>query len=166
MSKRERSSCSVLLPFVLFFFSKMPNPFPPCHSAFFILRGFSPEVHPGQTAIPFKATGSSHLASYFHIRSGVTDRVYPGSRPECGAAPPVGCARAYGAFCCWAWTWSKPLVSAPLLLALAFICPPFCWVFIVSFLPFKLMGTKELILSAALSIGKALGNHWTSNHLA
>lgn len=158
MSKERILLASSFFPFVFPDLFSWKCPVLSHHSAFFRLRGFSPEV---QTAIPLKAKGSSHLASYFHIRSAVTDRVYPGSCPECGAAPPVGCARAYWAFCSWAWTWLKPLVYAPLLLALAFICPPFCWVFIVSFLPFKLMGTKELIVSAVLSIGKALGNHLT-----
>lgn len=36
---------------------------------FFIPRSSSPVIHPGQTTIPYKASGSPHLASYFHIRS-------------------------------------------------------------------------------------------------
>lgn len=37
--------------------------------SFFIPRSSSPVIHPGQTTIPYKASGSPHLASYFHIRS-------------------------------------------------------------------------------------------------
>lgn len=49
-------------------------------------------IHPGQTTIPYKAGGSPHLASYFHIRSAVTDRVYTGSSLECEAAFSFSCA--------------------------------------------------------------------------
>lgn len=60
----------------------------PLLSVFFILRGFSPFIHPDQVAIPYKAKGSPHLASYFPIRSVVTDRIYTGSSLECEAASP------------------------------------------------------------------------------
>lgn len=53
---------------------------------FFILHGSSPVIHPCQATIPYKASGSPHLASYFHIRSAVTDRVYTGSSLECKPA--------------------------------------------------------------------------------
>lgn len=60
----------------------------PSLSVFFIHHGSSPVIHPGQATIPYKASGSPHLASYFHIRSVVTDRVYTGSGLECEAASP------------------------------------------------------------------------------
>lgn len=73
-------------------FSPVPTPYflslPFSHSVFLILRGSSPVIHPGQATIPYKASGSPHLASYFHIRSAVTDRVYTGSSLECKAATP------------------------------------------------------------------------------
>lgn len=75
--------------FVSYCFAQMPIPCSclfPSLSLFLILHGFSPLIHPGQATIPYKASGSSHLASYFHIRSAVTDRVYTGSSPECEAA--------------------------------------------------------------------------------
>lgn len=43
-------------------------------------------IHPCQATIPYKASGSPHLASYFHIRSAVTDRVFAGSGLECKPA--------------------------------------------------------------------------------
>ncbi|CAB1458617.1 unnamed protein product [Pleuronectes platessa] len=56
----------------------------------------------GQATIPYKANESPHLASYFHIRSPVTDRVYTGSSQECEAAQlAIGCAT------------DPPLLSAP-----------------------------------------------------
>lgn len=60
----------------------------PSLSVFLILRGFSPPIHPSQATIPYKAIGSPLLASYFHIRSAVTDRAYTGSSQECEAAFP------------------------------------------------------------------------------
>lgn len=71
-------------------FSQMAVPRPistlPLLSLIFILHGFSPLIHPCQATIPYKANGSPHLASYFHIRSAVTDRVYTGSGLECKPA--------------------------------------------------------------------------------
>lgn len=73
-----------------------PSPF------FFILHGSSPVIHPCQATIPYKASGSPHLASYFHIRSAVTDRVYTGSGLEC--KPACLCHRPDCAL--WSTTWS------------------------------------------------------------
>lgn len=58
----------------------------PSLSVFLILHGSSPVIHPGQATIPYKAGGIPHLASYFHIRSAVRDKVYTGSSLECEAA--------------------------------------------------------------------------------
>lgn len=76
-------------------------------------------IRPGQATIPYKASGSPHLASYFHIRSAVTDRVYTGSSLECESASLFGCATypCY-ALCSWAQTWSHllpPSLPLPLL---------------------------------------------------
>lgn len=82
--------CCVLLS-TFIFFSPKSSPHSclcPLLSVFFILRGFSPFIHPDQVAIPYKAKGSPHLASYFPIRSVVTDRIYTGSSLECEAASP------------------------------------------------------------------------------
>lgn len=70
------------------FFLKCPFPLPVSAllSLFLILHGSSPVIHPGQSTIPYKASGIPHLASYFHIRSAVTDKVYTGSSLECEAA--------------------------------------------------------------------------------
>lgn len=78
-------------------FSQMPIPCSRLRSSLPLLlipRGFSPVIHPGQATIPYKASGSPHLASYFHIRSAVTDRVYTGSSLECELAPPLAVPQA------------------------------------------------------------------------
>ncbi len=74
---------------LMLFFSNARSLFPSLLFSFslvLILHGSSPVIHPGQATIPYKASGSPHLASYFHIRSAVTDRVYTGSSLECEAA--------------------------------------------------------------------------------
>lgn len=74
---------------LMLFFSNAHSLFlslPFSHSFFLILRGSSPVIHPGQATIPYKASGSPRLASYFHIRPAVTDRVYTGSSLECKGA--------------------------------------------------------------------------------
>lgn len=84
---------------VAFFPPRMPRPhsclrssLPPSLPLVLILPSSSAVIHPGQTTIPYKAGGSPHLASYFHIRSAVTDRVYTGSSLECEAAFSFSCA--------------------------------------------------------------------------
>lgn len=63
-----------------------PHLYPSPSPLIFILHGSSPLIHPCQATISYKANGNPHLASYFHIRSAVKDRVYTGSGLECKPA--------------------------------------------------------------------------------
>lgn len=109
---------------ILFFFPQMPRPHSCLHFSFslsllLILQGSSAVIHPGQATIPYKANGSPHLASYFHIRSAVTDRVYTGSSLECEAAFSFSCATNLAALspCSRAQTWANLLLSPRLSLS-------------------------------------------------
>lgn len=64
----------------------VPHPVSSLPLLFFVLRGSSAVIHRCQAAIPYKAGGSPHLASYFPIRSAVTDRLFAGSGLECKPA--------------------------------------------------------------------------------
>lgn len=115
-----------LSPFVSCYFSQMPVPSSClCHplSLFLILHGFSPVIHPGQAPIPYKASGSPHLASYFHIRSAVTDRVYTGSSLECEAACPSAVPQSLLCSLLLGTKLVAPLPFSLLLLLLAALSP-------------------------------------------
>lgn len=107
------------------FFPRMPRPHSCLRSSFSLslsfvlfLRGSSAVIHPGQATIPYKANGSPHLASYFHIRSAVTDRVYTGSSLECEAAFSFSCATNLAVLspCSGAQTWANLLLLPQLCL--------------------------------------------------
>lgn len=111
---------------LVLFFSNAHSLFlslPFSHSFFLILRGSSPVIHPGQATIPYKASGSPHLASYFHIRSAVTDTVYTGSSLECKAATPSAVPPNFTVLSA---PWHKPGHTSSLILSsLASIHPLF-----------------------------------------
>lgn len=129
-------------------FSPVPTPYflslPFSHSVFLILRGSSPVIHPGQATIPYKASGSPHLASYFHIRSAVTDRVYTGSSLECKAATP---SAAPPNLTVLSAPWHKPGHTSSLLPSFAILAAP-----LTSIPPTFLPISPQLILSSHSSV--------------